>query len=235
MNAIQSSKLTMYLTVQDVLADHQPVWTSLAGFAAGAEELDDAVASILAQAQIQTSRTGAGAEKAAALQSLADTAYEVAGAVRACAVATGNKDLAGRVAFARSDIAKGRDHSVVARCQDILAAATENLNSLAGYGVTAAKLTTLKKKVEGFQALIPKPRSGRVTSRSATQELPKLFKQADELLSERLDKLAVQFKATQPAFYNAYTSARSIVGPGYRSAKEPAPAAAVNTDLPKAA
>lgn len=87
---------------------------------------------------------------------------------------------------------------MVARCQHVLAAATENVESLADYGVRAGKLTVLKKRIDAFQALVPKPRARRVTSPAATQELPKLFSQADELLSEQPNGLAVQFKATRP-------------------------------------
>jgi hypothetical protein len=59
-----------------------------------------------------------------------------------------------------------------------------------------------------------------------------LFKQVDELLTERLDALAVQFKDSQPAFFNAYNSARRIVeSAGSRSGKEVSESAS----LPKAA
>jgi hypothetical protein len=80
------------------------------------------------------------------------------------------------VDFSRSDVGKGRDTEVVARCQDILAAATENVGSLGDYGVNAAKLTALKKKLENFQAVLAKPRQGRATTSSATKELAKLLK-----------------------------------------------------------
>ena len=120
---------------------------------------------------------------------------------------------------------------LVARCQDILAAATENVGSLGDYGVTQAKLTSLKKKIEGFQAVQAKPRQGRAHSSSATKELAKLFREVDELLNERLDALVVQFKDSQPAFFNAYTTARSVVSnPSGRASKD-----VVVTPIPKAA
>ena len=133
---------------------------------------------------------------------------------------TGVQTCALPIYYSRSDVGNGRDTEVVSRCQDILAAATENVGSLADYGVPQAKLTTLKKKIEGFQAVQAKPRQGRATSSSATKELAKLFREVDELLSERLDALAVQFQVSQAAFFNAYTTARSVVStPGGRSSK----------------
>jgi hypothetical protein len=54
----------------------------------------------------------------------------------------------------------------------------------------------------------------------------------DELLNDRLDALAVQFKESQPAFFNAYTAARAVVShPGGRASKD----AANSTTMPKAA
>ena len=47
------------------------------------------------------------------------------------------------------------------------------------------------------------------------------FKAVDELLNDRLDALAVQFKESQPAFFNAYNTARVIVdSPGGRTSKD---------------
>lgn len=67
---------------------------------------------------------------------------------------------------------------------------------------------------------------GRATTSSATKELSKLFKQVDELLNDRLDALAVQFKESQPAFWHAYNTARVIVdSTGGRASKDTAPTA----------
>lgn len=237
MNANQSNKFNSYLAVKAVL-EGTDVWESLPAFAAGAEELDEIIVAIQGNAQTQTSQNGAAAEKAQAFQVLVDAAYEVAAATRACAVASNNKELAKRVDFSRSDVGKGRDTSVVARCQDIWTAATENVGSLGNYGVTSAKLNALKKKIEDFQSVQAKPRQGKATSSSATKELSKLFRRADELLNDQLDGLAVQFKGTQPAFYNAYKTARVIVDTPAgvaRPGKAAADSAGTAGAIPKAA
>ncbi len=219
MNSTQANKLNSYLAVQSVLEGTE-VWKALPAFVTGAEELDDHISTLQSLAQTQTSRNGAAAEKAQAFQVLVDAAFETAAATRACAVASSNRELARRVDFSRSDVGKGRDTEVIARCQDILAAATEHLDSLGDYGITQAKLTSLKKKIDAFQAVQPKPRHGRAMSSSATKELAKLFREVDELLNDRLDGMAFQFKDTQAAFYNEYTAARSVVNaPGGRNTK----------------
>ena len=222
MNANQSNKCNSYIAVKAVL-EHTDVWQSLPAFVTGAKELDEHIVSIQGLAQTQTSQSGASAEKAQTFQVLVDAAYEVAAATRACAVASNNKELARRVDFSRSDVGNGRDTEVVARCQDIWSAAAENVGSLGDYGVNQAKLNALKKKIENFQAVQAKPRQGQATSSSATKGLAKLFKEVDELLNDRLDALAVQFKESHPAFFNAYNTARVIVdSPGSRAGKDAA-------------
>jgi|SRR5882672_7143311 len=220
MNANQSNKLNSYIAVKLVL-EGTDVWQSLPAFVTGAGELEESIASIQGFVQTQISQNGAAAEKAQSFQVLVDAAYEVAAATRACAVASSNKELARRVDFSRSDVGKGRDTEVLARCQDIWSAATQNVGSLGDYGVNQAKLNAFKKKVENFQAVQAKPRQGRAMSSSATKQLAKFFRQVDELLNDRLDALAVQFKDSQPAFFNAYKTARVIVdSSGGRASKD---------------
>ena len=229
MNSAQTSKLRMAQATIAVANTHKPVWQSLKAFGQGVVEAGDIVSQIVAKAQEQESRVSvASAEKAQTFQALVDGAYEVAAAVHACAVASSNKELAARADFSHSDIGEGSDSRVVSRCQDVLSAATENLDSLDDYGVTAAKLATLKKRIEAFQTAASKPRQTTASVSAATKELHDLFAELDGVLKGRLDKLAVQFKDSQPAFYNAYSAARRIVDPASRPGKEGKVVSALN-------
>lgn len=211
MNAKQQSKIRMLLSPQAVLATNQEVFKNLAGFVETAEELDTVIGQIQNVAQLQESRSGGSESKAQALRFLGDAAYEVAAATYAWARASGDAQLARRMSYARSEVTQGREVAMVARCQDIHAAATECLGSLADYGVTAAKLTNLKKRIEAFQEALTKARQDQAESTAATKALPKLLSLADTLLRDRLDKLVFQFKAANEDFYNKYTTARVIV------------------------
>lgn len=63
--------------------------------------------------------------------------------------------------FAPTDLAKGTAASVVARCTKIESLASENLEALAEYNITQAKLTAFTKKIAAFEKVSPKPRPGR--------------------------------------------------------------------------
>lgn len=132
-------------------------------------------------------------------------------AVHAFAVTTEDFALEGRVDFSRSTLVYGREAAVLARVRDIHAAATTHLAKLADYGITQAKLTALKKKIDAFEAALAKPRQQIATSSAATQTLAQQFTMADTILNKRLDKLVYQFKDSAPDFFNAYQTARSIV------------------------
>ena len=221
MNAKQNDKIRMYLSTQAVLTVNEETWKSHEAFSEGVEELVEVVLGIDQVAQKQVGKNGASDAKSLAQFLLGESAYEVAGATYACAVKSGNTELSSRVEFSRSEVTRGSTVAVAARCQNILTEAVEVAEALGKYGVTAAKLTALRKRIETYRKAQTKPRESQTDSKAATKALPKLIDQADSILSSQLDKLVVQFKETAPDFYNKYTAARLIVGrAGGRSATE---------------
>jgi hypothetical protein len=113
------------------------------------------------------------------------------------------------------------DTQIVTRCENVHAAATENLDSLDDeYGVTQAKLNALQQKIDAFRTVQPKPRRKRATASAATKQMRDCFRKADKIVQQKLDKLVVQFKESAPAFYNEYEAARKNVGPAGRSSKD---------------
>jgi len=222
MNAQQTNKLRAYLATQAVLEDNEAAWQTLPAFAEAAGEFKAVITEINDLAQTQASRNGSADEKDIAFEAMGNTTYETAGAVLAYADKEQNHDLAGRVDFSRSAITDGRESAVVARCRDIAAAATTVADSLADYGITPAKLTGLKKKIDAFEAVQPGPRKKAVTGSAATKALINQFATADSILSRRMDGLAYQFRETQTDFFNQYNSARYVVdNPGGRKAVGP--------------
>jgi hypothetical protein len=226
----------MYLAVQGVLESHQDVWQTLPGFAAGEGELGENIASIQTLAQTQSAKSGASADKDQAFNALVTAAFEVAAATKAYATASDDRELSAKMDYSQSEVGRGRNSEVLARCQIIYTEANAVVSSLADYGVTPAKMTALKKKTDAFASAQSKPRQGKATSSAATKALPELFDLVDELLNDRLDGLAIQFRDSQPAFYGEYTAARVIVDlPGGRASKETKAPAPANAPLSTAA
>ena len=104
--------------------------------------------------------------------------------------------------------------------------ANDNLASLGNYGVPAARLTALQAAINAFKDIATKPRDNIVTGKTVTQELSDEFDAVDEMLSEILDGLVVQFQDTNAKFVSDYQNARIIVdaSASHASPNQPAPA-----------
>jgi len=215
------SKYNCYAQIASALESHSQAYSDHVQFKKGAVAFTSVLDSLDELSARQSAKTdGVSTDKAQALHLLGDCAYKIASAVSACAHDAGNGDLAGRVAYSRSNITRGPEAAVISRCKSIQSAITEYAEQIADYGVAAADLTNLKKKIDAFQALQPKPRRAKASTSSATKELKKVIRQADTLLGEKLDKLVVQFQDSDPTFYNEYASARKVVlNAGSRSTK----------------
>ena len=143
--------------------------------------------------------------------------YEIAGGVLSFAEAGGDFTLAGRVRFSRSGVVAGSSNAIVARCQDVIDAATMNLASLGTHGVTQAKLTVAKQRLKSYEALRVLPRQAKAASAAASRQLEQFFPEVERLLSQRVDKLVWQFRASTPEFYEKYQVARTVVAPATQS------------------
>jgi len=209
-----SAKLNSYLATQNLLVGAKTTVAAVPALQEAIDELVEFILEINLNAKIQASPSGAAAAKRDALNDLGDAAFEVAGGVLAYADKSGDAILAARVKFARSTVVAGSSNAVVARVQDIIDAATENLDSLADHGVTNDKLKVLKNALKAYDAVRVLPRSAIGAGAAATKALERLFRQVDRLLENQVDRLVWQFRASTPEFYDKYQTARSIVSAG---------------------
>ena len=113
-----------------------------------------------------------------------------------------------------------RETDVVARSSKILALATENVDELGDYNITQAKLTALGKKIEAFRKAQTRPRQDVAKKAAANKALPRLYRQARNILTRRMDRLMVQFKDSAPELFAEYQTARKIVNqPGGQASR----------------
>lgn len=201
----------MYLSTEKTLEENAAFFISVPAIGTCHEEFNVIIERIKVLGQTQETKNGFAKSRTTALNNLGDAAHEIAGAVHAFAVETGDETLAARVNFSRTAITAGRDSSVLSRCREIQTAASQNLAALTDYPITATDVNGLKKKADAFEKLQVKPRQGTAVSKAATSQLPGLFRKATTLLNGRLDRLMVRFKKSNPDFYNEYQTARAIV------------------------
>ena len=142
---------------------------------------------------------------------LISQAHEIASLTHATANEAGLTELASRCNYSFTKIFKSRETAVVQRCRDIHGAASENLPLLADSNVDAKALKDFKGNIDAFEMLKPAPRNQKVKRRVATKSVKSLVREAGSILAQRIDKLMVPSKKTDPDFYNAYKAARVIV------------------------
>jgi hypothetical protein len=235
MENVQINKLKMYQTTLGCLDDFSTVWTGIAGMQEADTSALNLVQQILQRSLQQSSATGFAELKRLAKETMLRTAFKVGCGLTSLASATGNVQLAAQTGFSRSGLAAGREQEVLNRCQSLLALGNTNAAALAAkYNVNASDLTALNTAIGNFTIAQPKPRKGITVSAAATAELVALFAQADEVFNHQLDPLVETLAAANPAFYNAYQTARSIVDSAASHEVKPAPAAQTSP-LPKAA
>ena len=216
----------MFLAVKAVCDRNNSTWQTLQAFVDGYADFGGRVINIqnLAQSQAVDS-TGLSADKEALRKTMAAATVEVALATNAYAKKVKNNDLAAKTNVSVSTYMEGRDTLAATNALNIHAAATANLANLAPYGVTAAKLTALKAKIDAYSASLSKPRDAVASGSTATKQLSDEFDAADAALNDQMDALVPQFAASNAKFVEDYNNARIIVdsGGGKAKAKTPAP------------
>lgn len=211
MDTKTTNSLNMLQTTQLCMESNKTLFKDIPAFAKASEELDAIVTGILDAQRQQASKEGLADAKATVRTELAEAAHEIAALTHACAVANGKETIARRTDLSLSDVQAGTEAVFIDRCKGILADADEISDESDDFGVTTAKLKNVKDLLAEFEDLKPQPRAGAAIGRSATRRIETLNGRAADLLRGQLDRLMVQFKKTQPEFFESYQAARKIV------------------------
>jgi len=217
MNKVLNTKLNMAQACLAMVQAPEHAATQAASSKAwknAVQELENLVAAILEESRTLSAAQGVLATgKIQARERLGACAYAMASALHALAVERGLHDLAAATAPGRTRLTKGSATAVIHRCTDIYQWATENLALLEEHGVTEADLAELQACLDAFIRLQAWPRKMRAAGRAASRQLEGLFKELTVLFEDRLDRLAVKFQQTSPAFHEAFRAARKRVSP----------------------
>jgi len=212
MTGNQEDKLSSYYEVKSVNEKNQATWTANTVYAA-THTLFLGKITLIEQnrdAQLATS-TGLTAEKAQKRLVLTDKVGFIINRIQSFANTTGNSDLLDSVKFTASDLKGARDTNLIGIANVIVGKANANVTALIPYGVTAVLITELQTAITAYSATLTKPSLAISQSKVATENLTKLFKEVDDILTKRMDLDIEMFKATKPDFYSQYKTARIVV------------------------
>ncbi|HNW51124.1 MAG TPA: carboxypeptidase-like regulatory domain-containing protein [Prolixibacteraceae bacterium] len=215
MNTNQEDKLSMYYAVKEVCENYQSTWSSNAVFAATYNlwVAKIPLIEINRDAQIEQT-TGITTDKTAKRLAMAENALFIANRLQSYANVMNNSELLESIKYSASDLKKARDVDIVGICNTILAKANAHAAAIESYGVTLEKITDLQTAITAYSEMLAKPKAAKAQTKTATENLIKLFKETDELLTKRMDLDIELFKASMPEFYSQYKTARIVIATG---------------------
>ena len=215
MTGIQEDKLSMFYGVKGTCEKYQSTWTANAVFAATYNMWAAKLPLIELNRDAQTiETTGVTTDKKGKRVVMTDKVLFMCNRLQSYANAVGNSEILESVQYSPSYLNKARDTDVVGICNAVLTRATANATALTAYGVTAAMITELQASITAYSATLAKPKNAKAQTKTATENLTKLFKEAEELLLKRLDLDIELFKVSKPDFYSQYKTSRIIISTG---------------------
>ncbi len=226
----------MLQTVNLVLTaqQNQPIWSGLPAFVRGQGRLAGSINILAALAQSQgTNLKGITVDKDRLQLSVITRLENVAGMAGPYAFENGNQTLGAKFNVKAGKLLNTRDGLLADLAQGIHDEAdtlvTAQPAKLAEYGLTPLILTDLQSAITAYRSVLGTPRAA-ISNRSAdTQAIAAEIKRASLNLDQVLDRLMLQFRTENLAFFNAYEAARKIVdvgggsGGGETTPTEPVP------------
>jgi uncharacterized phage infection (PIP) family protein YhgE len=210
MTARQDNKLSMYLAVQKVLAQHASIWNAIPV----AKVLEADFSKCITEIQTTVRRqeqllTGVARDKTGLRLAMAEKAHTLAQAMVAYADMNNKMELAARMNRSLSEFAHSRDTRSKELAEQVLQDLRNELNNLSDYGVKQQDLDQLDALIGAYAEKIGAPRAAVTGRREATQTLAQCFDDTDKLLKNRLDKVMLQLR--DKPFYKVYKNARTMV------------------------
>jgi hypothetical protein len=221
MTDVQENKLSMYLVVKKVCQEYSSAWSTLPAFGAALTSFSNCIADINLAVQTQTKViTGFAKDKLEEKEEMVIKTVQIASSVFAFAKSINDQALADAVDYKPTKLNRLRDTTLRDVCTKISELANENIAALAPFGITPADITTLNNEIADYDKFLSAPRHAIGTRVFSTKELAKLFRDADSLLKNQLDRLMEQYRTSNKRFYTRYKNARQIIDLGSRKQKE---------------
>jgi hypothetical protein len=151
---------------------------------------------------------GFAKDKKAKKQKQAVKGKALAKKVSAFAFDSGDTTLLGRMRISFSKLLYSNSKAAETYAKTIYDAAfAMSAEDKEKYEITDAELLEFKTMRDLYSAAISAPRDQRVIRKAATDSLPGIFKDAEDIVNERLSNLMANYQFSNPDFYEQYQNA----------------------------
>jgi hypothetical protein len=213
----------MYLQVQDTAEKYKKICMAMPAFVRGMNRVNVAVKVINEEkGHLQTNSKSVTTVKDEKRQEMAKRTGVIMAALRAYASENKLSDLIMELEMNERDILQCKETDADDYCQHVHELALVHKEGLSDQGVTVEELDAHQQSIDQFSDLIGKPRTvttNRVVTRS---KVDLAFDEADDVLHNILDNLALRLEAKDADFYGAWQSARMVIATGGGGSKDKA-------------
>ena len=218
MNQKQEDHLSMYYVVKNICESNIGAWSGSVIFA-NSYYIWDAKIPGIEENRLKQNTIFAGytVDKANKREAMTSKALFIANRLQSYANVSNNPILLNSVKYSTRDLKRARDTDAVGMCQITLNMASDNATNLVTYDVTQEMIIDLQMAIADFTPSLSMPAVTIAMIKTATDNITRLFKEADGLLTNRMDLDIELFKTFYPDFYGAYKTSRNIISTGTRS------------------
>lgn len=215
MNIDQGDKFSMYYVVKNTCEKYRHIWSKDPVFTASYNRWVADMPLIETNRDAQAVETkGVTTNKKTKRISMADKALFIINRLQSFSNVTENHELFESVKYSASDLNKKRGTDVIGICNAVLAKANAYAADIVIYGVTADMIADFQGAIGDYTDTLANPKAAKSQTKTATQNLNNLFRDADKVLTKRLDLDIELFRTTNPDFYSQYKSARMVTTTG---------------------
>lgn len=211
MNKGQTNHFNMFLSVQEFLNDNSSVWSSTPRIVTYKNDVDEIIVLLREKSGISIDSISVSGKKEKLKEQIAQKTSALLGILTAFAHEKDDMDLVKQVNVSKSSVLKLKDTELVPKVTFFISIARQYIEDLADFSLSEASLTELEAMADEFNGLIGKPRSIQNKKFVALAEVDELINEGNNLLKNKLDKLMLMFRESNPAFYDGYQRARVIV------------------------
>ena len=214
----QIDNYDMFLSVENLFDDNEPVWNGNLPIAETKILLSQTIDLLAKQIGIQLENpTGVTIDKDRIRTALEEEAFVISAAASGFATVNGNGTMYERTHYTKSNLIRFRDAELQSVCTNLQTDCREVLAALAPYGITDHVLSRFKELIDKFAEVMKNPTEAIGKRKSATEKIPTIIVQIADILNKRMDNLIVSLRATAPDFVERYKNVRAINSTGTRA------------------
>jgi hypothetical protein len=201
----------MIKTTSAFMAETHAIWSTMTRLQAAMTKVDAKIVDIDAAAQQHETPVGATVDKEEARDALEDVMFLACEALSVVARDAGDNDLAALTRVTRTTLDRMGEEELSNRAAAVLTQANTHRTELATLQVTEANLDEVSDALTEFNATKAGPRTATGARVALTESLPRLVREATDILRNEVDPLVNLFSRSNPDFVRRYENARAIV------------------------